>query len=157
EADSYMTSRQTIEERFRQETDNALKEIEAEAKDNSFVLSHTGVSITLAPANANGESLTEEEFEKLSNKEKIKLEQKAEKLEGKLEDSMRKVRTAERESEDQLETLERKTAKLAVSGVFDSFRQTWKAHKRVVSHLHAIEEDILARIRRFIHDDKPAQ
>lgn len=154
EADSYLLSKQVIQDECHEKTDAALKEIEAEAKENAFVLSHTGVSITLTPANPQGEALTEEEFDRLSEKEKHRLEQKAEKLEGKLEDSMRKVRTAEKESEDALELLESETARLAIASIFESFRQTWKSQKRVVSHLHSIEEDILTRIRRFIHDEK---
>jgi len=155
EADSYVLSKQVIQDECREKTDIALKEIEAEAKENSFVLSHTGVSITLTPANDQGDALTEEEFDCLSDQEKSRLEQKAEKLEGKLEDSMRKVRAAEKESEDAIEELEKETARSAIASIFEAFRQTWKAHKRVVTHLHAIEDDILARIRRFIHDDKP--
>lgn len=154
EADSYVLSKQVIQDECHEKTDTALKEIEAEAKENAFVLSHTGVSITLTPANTDGDALTEEEFDRLTEKEKHRLEQKAEKLEGKLEESMRKVRTAEKESEDALEELERETAKQAIASIFDSFRQTWKSHKKVVTHLASIEEDILARIRRFIHDEK---
>lgn len=156
EADTYILARQVIQEECRNKTDTALKEIESEARDNSFVLSHTGVAITLTPANKKGDALSEEEFEELSDKEKQKLEQRAEKLEGKLEESMRKVRNAEKESEDAFEELERETARQAIHGLFDSFRATWKSYKRVIAHLGNIEEDILARIRRFIHDDKSA-
>lgn len=154
DSDNYMFSKQAIEEECRTKTDEALKEIESEAKDNSFVLSHTGVSITLTPANSRGTALTEEEFDKLTDKQKIKLEAKAEKLEVKLEESMRKVRNAEKESDDALEDLERETAKQAIASIFDSFRQSWKSYKRITSHVTAMEEDILLRIRRFIHDDK---
>ncbi len=154
EADSYILSRQVIQEECREKTDQSLKEIESEASDNSFVLSHTGVAITLTPANKKGEPLTEEEFDKLSDKEKQKLEQCAEKLEARLEESMRKVRVAEKESEDSFEELERETARQAIESIFESLRSTWKAQKRIVSHLTLIEEDILNRIRRFIHDDK---
>ena len=99
--------------------------------------------------------LSQKKSLKLSDKEKQKLEQRAEKLEGKLEESMRKVRNAEKESEDAFEELERETAKRAIAGLFDIFRQSWKGQKRIISHLGAIEEDILAKIRRFIHDDRP--
>lgn len=157
ESDNYIISKQAIEDECRNQTDAALKEIEAEAKENSFVLSHTGVSITLTPANAKGNALTEEEFDKLTDKQKQKLEERAEKLEGKLEDSMRKVRLAEKESEDALVELERESAKTSIAGIFESFRQTWRTHKRITAHASAIEEDILLRIRRFIHDDKPAE
>lgn len=156
ETESYLLSKQIIQENCQDKTDLALQEIEAEAKANAFVLSHTGVSITLTPTNKKGNSLTEEEFSRLSDKEKIALEQKAEKLETKLEDAMRKVRLAEKESEDSLAKLERKTAKQAIAAIFDSTRQAWKMHKKVVSHLNAIEEDVLGKIKRFIHEDKTA-
>lgn len=154
EADTYILSRQVIQEECRERTDEALKEIEEEAQENSFVLAHSGVAITLTPANKKGDALTEEEFDKLSDREKKKLEERAEKLENKLEESMRKVRVAEKDGEDAFEELERETARLAIAGLFENYRQTWKGQKRVIAHLNAIEEDILTRIRRFIHDDK---
>lgn len=154
EADSYILSRQVIQDECREKTDQSLKEIENEATENSFVLSHTGAAITLTPANKKGEALTEEEFDKLTDKEKQKLEQSAEKLEARLEESMRKVRIAEKESEDAFEELERETARQAIESIFESLRSTWKGQKRIVTHLNLIEEDILNRIRRFIHDDK---
>lgn len=154
EADSYMMAKQAIQDSCRDKTDSALKEIEADALENNFVLSHTGVSITLTPANKDGEALNEEEFNLLTEKEKHKLEQKAEKLENKLEESMRRVRNAEKESEDAIEELEKETAKHAIAMTFEQFRTIWKSQKRIVAHLLAIEEDILARIRRFIQDEK---
>ncbi|MCA9508649.1 MAG: AAA family ATPase, partial [Myxococcales bacterium] len=157
EADSYLLSRQVIQDECRERTDLALREIEEEASQNSFVLSHSGAAITLTPANKKGDALTEDEFDKLSNKEKQKLEMSAEKLEAKLEESMRKVRLAEKEGEDAYEELERETARQAIEGIFETTRSTWKAHKRIVNHLNLIEDDILNRIRRFIHEDKNLQ
>lgn len=154
DSDHYIVSKQIIDEECRQKTDDALKEIEKEAKDNSFVLSHTGVAITLTPAGKKGEALSQEEFERLTNKDKQKLEQKAEYLEGKLEESMRKVRAAEKESDDAFDKLERDTASRAIAQIFETQRTAWKANKRVVMHLNAMEEDILNRIRRFINDER---
>ncbi len=154
EADTYVMAKQALQDECRSKTDDALQEIEHEAKKSSFVLSHSGVAITLTPADKEGVALTEEEFDKLPDKEKHRLEQAAEKLESKLEDSMRKVKNAEKESEEALEQLERESASQAISGIFESARASWKAQKRIVSHLSAMEEDILNRVRRFIHDDK---
>lgn len=154
ESDQHILLKQIIQNDCRENTDEALKEIEEEASKNSFVLSHSGASLTLTPARDNGEALTEEDFEKLTETEKIKLEQRAEKLEIKLEESMKKVRAAEKESEDAIEELEKDTAKKAIASIFEAIRQTWKQHKTITNHLSAIEEDILLRLKRFIHDDK---
>jgi predicted ATP-dependent protease len=154
ETDHYLYSKQTIQETCRETTDNALKEIEREANLNSFVLSHSGGSITLTPANAHGESLTEKEFDILSDDEKLDLEEKAERLEALLEESMRKVRQAERESEDAFDKLEKETASIAIAGIFETARNTWKKFPQIVQHLNSIEEDISNRIRRFTQEDR---
>lgn len=154
ETDRYLYSKQLIQEQCQKTTDEALKEIEREANLNSFVLSHSGASITLTPANAKGESLTEQEFERLTDEEKNLLEQKATKLEALLEDSMRKVRQAERESEEEFENLERETAKIAINNIFESTRNTWKKFNKITKHLFLIEEDILNRIKKFNQDEK---
>ncbi len=154
ETDRYLYSKQIIQETCRETTDDALKEIEREANLNSFVLSHSGASITLTPANEHGESLTEKEFDVLSDDEKLELEQKAEKLESLLEESMRKVRQAERESEDAFDKLEKETASIAIAGIFETARNAWKKYPQIMQHLSTIEEDISNRIRRFTQEDR---
>ena len=152
----FLYSKQLIQEECQKTTDEALKEIEREANLNSFVLSHSGASITLTPANSKGESLTEKDFEELSDEEKNILEKKAEKLESLLEESMRKVRQAERESEEDFEILERQTAKIALSNIFETTRNSWKKFSRITEHLSLIEEDILNRIKKFNQDERDA-
>ena len=156
ETDRFLYSKQLIQEECQKTTDEALKEIEREANLNSFVLSHSGASITLTPANSKGESLTEKDFEELSDEEKNILEKKAEKLESLLEESMRKVRQAERESEEDFEILERQTAKIALSNIFETTRNSWKKFSRITEHLSLIEEDILNRIKKFNQDERDA-
>lgn len=154
ETDRFLFSKQVIEDTCKQTTDEALKAIEKEANKHSFVLSHSGAAITLTPANKNGDVLTEKEFDLLTDKQKQDLEQRAEKLELLLDESMRKVRQAEKESEDALDQLERETAAIAIAGIFESARSMWKSHKRIVAHLTDIEEDILSRIRRFTQEER---
>lgn len=154
ESDNYLISRQVIEEKSREETEKALQRIEEEAKAKSFVLTNNGITITLTPANKIGEAITEEEFEKLSEKQKQSLEQKASILEAKLEESMRRVKQIEKEREDDLDILDNETARMAISAIFEATKNMWKSQKLIVQHLTSIEEDIVNRIKRFISDEK---
>lgn len=154
DSESYLLSRQAIGDRSRNTTEEALSQMEEEAQLQNFVLNNNGVTITLTPANKKGEPITEEEFDKLSEKQKQSLEQKAQGLEGKLDEAMRKVRHAEKESEDDLQKLQGDTAKQAISSLFESARSSWKSHKSIIRHLSLMEEDIVSKIKRFIPDDK---
>jgi len=157
ESDQYVLSKQALEDSCRKKTADAMHKIENEAKEQAFVLSNNGVSITITPANKKGEPITENEFEKLSEKQKSILEQKAAMLEIQLEDAMRKIRLAEKESEDAFLELEIRTAKKALGTIFENMRHSWKSYKQITAHLLAMEEDIMARIKRFIPEERSEQ
>lgn len=156
ESDYYLSGRQEIQEGCRKKTDDVLKTIEEEAQLQGFVLSRAAGALTLTPAGKSGKAITEEEFDLLDEKVKQTLESKAERLEGKLEEVLRKVRSIEKDGEDSIEDLERKTANNVVKPLFDNARSIWKTSKQIIAHLDAMREDVLTRVRHLVPDEAPA-
>ncbi|MEI6805457.1 MAG: ATP-binding protein [Myxococcaceae bacterium] len=154
ESERYLGERQEIQDQCQIKTDDILKTIEEEAHEKGFVLQRASAALTITPANRKGEAISEEEFENLSDKAKQLLEQHAEKLEAHLEDSIRRIRSLEREAEDTIEALERKTANMILMPIFENARTGWKAFPRIIDHLEACHEDVLNRLRRLIPDDR---
>ncbi|MDA0713153.1 MAG: AAA family ATPase [bacterium] len=153
ESERYVEERQEVQELCRVKTDAILSVIDEKAKAEGFVLQRGAGALTLTPANSGGEAITETEFEKLTDDQKVLLEQGAEKLESNLEDAIRKVRAIERETEENIEKLERKTADAILLPLFDNAKSQWKNLKTIVTHLDAMREDILNRLRHLIPDD----
>jgi len=157
ETDHYLSLRQNLQDLSRRRTDDILQVIEQEARAEGFVLQRGGGALTLTPANEKGAAITEEEFEHLQDERKQLLEQSAEKLEGHLEDAIRRVRVVEREGEEATKALERETARVVVDPLFDNAKQNWKHVKAVVSHLEEMHDDVLNRLRRIVLDERDAQ
>lgn len=153
EAEHYLSQRQEVQETCRAKTDAILEEIEETAMEQGFVLSRAAGSLTLVPAGKSGSAITEAEFEELSEEAKQELESRAEKLDGRLEDAIRKVRGVEKEGEDAIEQLERETANRMLAPLFENAKSQWKNCREVQSHLDAMREDVVNRIRRLIPDE----
>ncbi|MEM7588686.1 MAG: AAA family ATPase [Myxococcota bacterium] len=156
DSELYDVQHQRVQEKCRRQTQEALEEIEQEARCHGFVLVQSASCLTLTPADAEGKSITEEEFDKMPHTRKRQLEKKAERLEKRLEETFRKVRSAEKESEEALEQLQRQTGNNALATLFESACATWKQVPQVIQHLKAIREDVLNRLRHFIPQERPA-
>jgi len=154
ETDHYLTLRQNIQDQSRRRTDDILGVIDQEARSEGFVLQRGGGALTLTPANEKGVAITEEEFDHLQDERKQMLEQSAEKLEGHLEDAIRRVRVVEREAEEAIKLLERETANVILNPLFDSAKLAWKNEKAIVDHLNAMRDDVLMRLRRIVLDER---
>lgn len=154
ESERYLGERQEIQNQCQVQTDEILKAIETEALEKGFVLQRASAALTITPANKKGEPISEEEFENLSDRAKQTLENHAERLESHLEDSIRRVRVIEREADEAIQDLERKTANAILAPIFESAKANWKQFSRVNDHLEACQEDVLNRLRRLIPDDR---
>lgn len=154
ESERYLGERQELQDQCQTQTDEILKTVEEQAQEKGFVLQRATAALTITPANKKGDPISEEEFENLSDKAKQTLEQHAERLESHLEDSIRRIRALEREAEDAIEALERKTANTILTPLFEMAKGSWKTFPRVLEHLEACHEDMLNRLRRLIPDDR---
>ncbi|MES2504911.1 MAG: ATP-binding protein [Myxococcota bacterium] len=154
ESERYLAERQELQDECQAKTEALLKTIEDEAGSKGFVLQRGAGALTITPANKKGQPISEEEFEHLSDKVKQNLEQNAERLETHLEDCIRRIRTIERDTEDTIEALERRTAMIILAPLFDNAKAAWKSVPRILAHLEACQEDVLNRLRRFLPEDR---
>jgi lon-related putative ATP-dependent protease len=157
ESEGYIEKRQEIDQEHQARTDQALEGVEAEALEAGFLLTRTGAALTLAVAGAEGRPLSEEQFEALSAEDKSALEERAEKLQGHLEDALRRVRALDRETEARLDEMARATADAVVRPLIDDVKEQARGLSRVLDHLDKCHEDILNRLRRLVPDDSPME
>ena len=154
ESERYLTERQGIQDQSQNKTEEILTIIDREAAEKGFLLQRSAGALTITPANSKGEAISEEEFEELSTREKQNLEQNAERLETHLEDCIRRIRSIEKEADDAIDALEKKTANTILNPLFDSAKNSWKSVARILSHLEACQEDALNRLRRLVPDER---
>lgn len=150
ESDGYVERRNELDEAHQAKTDELLAGIETEAKAAGFILSRTGATLTLSVADPEGAPMTEEAYEALPQTTKDVLDEKAQGLQGGLEDALRRVRALEKDTDEKLEKLARETADTVVAPLILEAKQDLTGMKRVVAHLDALHKDVLDRLRRLV-------
>ena len=150
DSDRYNEERQKLEDKYQKITDALLEEIEEEAHTAGFILSRTGAALTITPQGAKGEPITEDEYNQLTSKQQQALESKAEKLEGQLEETLRKVAAEDRDAEEALTELARRTADKVVEPRIEHAKSLYKDVDTIIEHLTDVHEDILNRLNRLV-------
>ena len=150
ESDSYTDRRGQLDKSHQEKTDALLEEIDGAAQERGFILARTGAALTLSVADEEGNSLSEEAYEALTEEQKAELEVAAAELQSGLEDALRKIRALEKETDEAIETLARETAVQVVHPLVDEIKvDIGGLSTRVLTHLEDVEKDILDRLRRL--------
>ena len=136
ESDGYLARRAELEQAHTEAADAMLEGVEKEATEAGFILSRTGGTLTLGVADETGAPLTEEAYEALSAERKAELEERAEALQGGLEEALRKVRGLERETDERMEALARETANVIVIPHIESTKSALSKFERLTAHLN---------------------
>jgi len=151
ESDTYIDRRSQLDQSHQDKTDAFLEPIDAACHEKGFILSRTGSALTLSVADAEGNPLSEEAYESLSDEQRTALEASATELQGDLEDALRKIRALEKETDEAIERLARETAVSVVHPLIDEVKHDLKhTSPRVLEHLDDVEKDILERLRRLV-------
>lgn len=149
ESEEYQVRRQSILEELQERQAEAFEALQRNARNAGMALIRTPGGIVVAPTR-DGEVLSSEEIAKLSEEEQAQIKERMEGLQEELQAILRQVPRWQRETQERLEALNREMAGLAVGVLFDELRRTFGDYPRVVEHLHAVQEDVIAHADLFL-------
>ncbi|HHE73367.1 MAG TPA: ATP-binding protein [Chloroflexi bacterium] len=149
ESEEYQVRRQSILEELQERQAEAFEALQRNARNAGMALIRTPGGIVVAPTR-DGEVLSPEEIAKLSEEEQAQIKERMEGLQEELQAILRQVPRWQRETQERLEALNREMAGLAVGVLFDELRRTFGDYPRVVEHLHAVQEDVIAHADLFL-------
>jgi lon-related putative ATP-dependent protease len=152
ESDEYHTRTEAIEEELSEKKEQALQKIQSDAENKKIGLIRTPTGFTLAPMH-NDEALNPEEFEKLPEDERKRIEQDVEKLQEQLRKMLQEVPAWQKDVRDRISELNREIAASAVSHLIDALREIYRELPKVIKYLDEVEKDIIDNFRRFLHQE----
>ena len=153
ETDDYRASKQTIEEKFKERQGKAFAEIQQQAQEHSIALIRTPTGLALAPLR-DGEVVSPEEFQKLDQENRKQFENDLPQLQEQLKETLYQARLWEREGRAKIKELDRQVAMFAVGHQLDELRTKYADLVNVVSHLEAVQQDIVKNADEFREVDK---
>lgn len=149
ESEEFQTRQQVLQQEFQERQQKALKEVQEQAEALGIALLRTPSGLAFAPVRE-GEVLTREEVEKLSDEEREQLEKQIEQLQELLQKVMRQAPTWQRELQNRIEALSDEVSSVAIGGLVDELREKYADHAELVNHLGAVQNNIIQNARQFL-------
>jgi len=149
ESEEYQSRRQSVTEEFRQSQQDAFEELQQRAQEEDVRLIRTPAGLAVAPVRE-GEVLSPDEIQQLSEEEQERLQQKVEEMQEELQEIMRQVPGWQREMRERLKKLNEEMANLAVGGLIDELREKYSDYPEVVAHLDAVQENVVENAEAFL-------
>lgn len=152
DSEEYQTRRQAIEEEVGEEQEEALGELRDRARERDLRLLRTPAGFAFAPTR-DGEPISRDELQRLSEEEREEFEAKIEALQEELQGILRQVPRRQREVRERVRELNREVARYAVRDLFEELREACADFPDVRKHLEAIEDDIVDNVEAVAGSD----
>ena len=152
----YAERRAEITEDYTKKREAAFSLISQRAQDKGLLLRTTQVGLVFIPA-SDGQPISEEEYQKLSDKEKEEIKERQEELSRELSDRIVEFRSEESAIEKQLEETDREVAGYSVGYLFEELKKKYGELPQVVDYLGQVEQDIIEDYEQFRSEPKTAE
>ncbi|MEE4303520.1 MAG: AAA family ATPase [Wenzhouxiangella sp.] len=142
ESEEYQSRMQDIQDEFEQRQQKGLSEIGEEASESDIALISTPGGFTLAPMR-DGEVLEPDEYEKLPDDERKKIEDKVAELQKKLQQEIQRIPALRKELRNRVRELNEEMILFALGGPIRELKDHWSHEPDVTSYLDAAREHVV--------------
>jgi lon-related putative ATP-dependent protease len=153
ESEDYRTRKQVIETELKERHEKAFEEVRRKGEQKGIGLLRTPTGLVFAPMKGS-EVLDPDEFEKLSEEERRRLESDVGALQRELQAAMQDAPRWEKEGREKIKDLNREVTNFAVGHLIDTLRKKYTDLPEIRKHLDAIEQDVIENVEEFL---KPAE
>jgi len=149
ESENYRTRKQLIDQEIKDRQEKAFDELQKEADEKGVALLRTPTGLVLAPVR-NGEVVGSDEFQKLAEADRQKIEEDIAELQRKLQAVLRQAPVWERERRDKIKDLNRELTILAVGHLMDELNEKYADLPDVAAHLKAMKQNVVQNADEFL-------
>ena len=149
---SYDLDKNEIVKTYSEKRDEIIKKITEEAKEQNFGVKMSNTGIYFVPE-IDGEMISEEQFEELSNEQKENITENSEAIQSKAVEVMRAMREFERDTRTEIEGLDYNIALFIIGRHIGKLQKLYEDNLEVLDYLVCVKEDLLENINEFIEEE----
>jgi lon-related putative ATP-dependent protease len=153
ESEEYRTRRGAADDRFRKKQAEAFAGLRDKAAQRQVVIVHTPFGFALAPER-NGKVVAPDEFHTWPDAEKKQAQDAIAALEKELEHIIQQTPQWDKERRDEIRTLNRESANIAVRHFIDDVKQQFADVQRIPDYLEAVRGDLVDNVGMFLGKEK---
>ncbi len=154
ESDEYRARRQEIEEKLKEQQEQAFEALQKEAEEHEITMLRTPSGLAFVPTR-DGEVIQPDEYEKLPEEKRKQVEAIVENLQEHLQGILQQVVRWRRESQEALKQLNREITMSAVGHVIDELRRVYEGLPAVQDYLNAVQLDVTDNADAFRRQEQP--
>jgi lon-related putative ATP-dependent protease len=151
DSEEYQTRRRVLETEFNERQQSSLKVLQDQAREQNITLLRTPAGLAFAPLK-DGEVLPPEEFQKLPEEERQRIQGEVEKLQTELQKVMLQVPRWERDFRARLRDLDREVATLVIKDAMSDLFEKYKALPQVLEYLQSVQKDVGDHLDDFLDE-----
>ncbi len=148
ESSEYETRRAELLDSYQSASNDLFQGLEKAAEKVGFSLQRTVSGLVIVPQKA-GNNYTQEEYDALNEKKRLKLEKLGKELTEQLNDVLRQVREQEKVTKDALAQADRDLGMSCLGHRLDPLREKYGEVEKVLAYLESVQEDILNTLDDF--------
>jgi lon-related putative ATP-dependent protease len=156
ESDDYAARREATIRGLEKQRKELIDKLNVKAQQEGFIIQSTPIGLLLIPV-VNGKPLKEEELLSLPQKTKALIQEKRERLESELRNTMRQFLDMERKIREELKKLNRNVALYAIGNLVEDLIEKYKALPEITAYLKDMQNDILDNIAQFVKRGEPQE
>jgi predicted ATP-dependent protease len=153
ESDEYRSKAEAIQEEFRKREEQAFKELGEDAGKQEIILLRTPDGFAFAPTR-NHEVIPPEEYEKLHDEEKKRVEAAIAGLQERLEKVLRQIPQWRKERHERVKQLDRETTLSAVEHSVNELKESYADLTEVLKYLDMVQQDMVDNADDFRKQDE---
>jgi lon-related putative ATP-dependent protease len=152
ESEDYQARRSAIDSKHQGEQEKAFAGLHEKAAAKSITVLRTPMGFAMAPVE-NGQIVPPEEFNKWPESKQRDVQGAIQALQVELEQILRRLPQFEKERRNEIRNLNAETTRLTVGQSFEEIKQRFADLPRVIRHLDAARDDLIANVPIFILRD----
>jgi lon-related putative ATP-dependent protease len=149
ESDDYASRREATIQGLEKQRKELIDKLNAKAQQEGFVIQSTPIGLLLIPV-VKGKPLSQEELLKLPQETKSKIQERREKLEAELRNTMRQFLDMERKIREEIKKLNREVALYAIGHLVEAIIEKYSDNSEIIGYLKEVQNDILDHLSQFI-------
>lgn len=150
---AYQRQRSKIDREFNRQYDQALEQVENEARLRSIALYRDSSSVGFTPV-ADGQILDEAAFSQLDEQTRNQINQDINELEEYLNESLTSLPQWRREMNEKMKRLENETARQAIVPLLQPLRERYSNHSKLTTYFTDLENQLVKTAVELASEDK---
>jgi lon-related putative ATP-dependent protease len=155
EGGDYAKTRDAMTQKYKGKRAEIFTSLEQDVAKQGYVLRFEQSGVMVAPADPEGQMMSEEAIREMSEEERAELRSKSDSIQRQVAEALRMVTSLEKDLEEDLSDLDKEQVYQEIGHLFEEMYQKYTENKRVWNYLEAVHKDISENFQRFKKQEAP--